>query len=126
MKIAEYSVSYSFSDKKKTFYVSIIDIPWHKYLWIELWEKIDPCCRKPWRLWYPLVSVYHNALTRKYRNFKETTFEVTEEWAKENYDWDISEKEELDGEVCDVYVPIKDQEEDTLRSVVGPPLEKKE
>lgn len=87
MKITDYCVAYD-QDSDRRFYVSIIDVPWYREAWYQLWEKIDPCCRRPWRFWTIFLPIFYRAVDRRFQDKDEVKIEVTQEWAEKHYDWD--------------------------------------
>jgi hypothetical protein len=88
------TVGYAYRWNTKTgtqkFLVEISEVPVVLWLWQRFWEWVDPCCRRPWRLWAPLVPIAHRAYNIGW-NHQVADLEVSEEWARKNFDWDISE-----------------------------------
>lgn len=91
MKLAEYYESHNLDTKKSEYFLEIYTVPWYVALWYLFWLKVDPCSRKPWRLWYPLTKLEMRAFSRIHRS-PTARQKVPKKWAKENFDWDIDQK----------------------------------
>jgi hypothetical protein len=91
VKLAEYYESYDTNTKKREYFIEIYTVPWYLALWYLFWLKVDPCSKRPWRLWHPLTKLEMRAYTKLYRS-PTSRVKVSRKWAKENYDWDIDEK----------------------------------
>ena len=50
-----------------------------------LW--LDPYCRRPWWLWRPLWSLWERETDAR----PTAKVEVSEEWARANFDWSVDE-----------------------------------
>jgi hypothetical protein len=91
MKLVEYYQSNNLETKKTEYFVEIYTVPWYLGLWYLIWQKVDPCSKRPWRLWYPLTRLEMRAYSEVYAKTS-GTIKVSRKWAKEHYDWDIEEK----------------------------------
>lgn len=90
MKIAEYTILYSNSGEK-SFLLVVRNVPWHIYFWNWIWETvIDPCSKRRvlW-FWDRLVRIELDSFDR-YDRCPSSWVSVTEDWARENYDYDIN------------------------------------
>lgn len=93
MEIIEYVVSRNVHTGKNKYLVEISEVSWYMAAWYAFWEKLDPCCRKPWWLWYPLVRFEFSAHAKKHAQLK-NVIEVDREWALTHYPWDITTMDE--------------------------------
>jgi hypothetical protein len=91
MKLAEYYQSTDMETKKSEYFVEIYTVPWYLALTYVFFMKIDPCSKKPWRLWYPLTKLEFKVDAAVFSH-STARIKVTRKWAKENYDWDIDMK----------------------------------
>lgn len=91
MKLVEYYQKTNLETNKSEYFVEIYNISWHLALWHLIWQKIDPCSKKLWRLWYPFTQLELRTYSKVYANTS-GRIEVTRKWAKKHYDWDIDEK----------------------------------
>lgn len=78
------------------------DIPFFRHFWVKIIHRIDPC-RLPHRKWYGWVweRLYDMEMRadQTQRDFRVKTTKVSEDWARENFDWDIDR--DLFGDVDD-------------------------
>ena len=91
MKLAEYYQSTNMETKKTEYFVEIYRAPWYLVLTYLFFLDLDPCSKRPWRLWYPLTVLEMKIYTKLYK-CPTARVKVPRKWAKENYDWDIDQK----------------------------------
>lgn len=77
------------------YFVALYEVPWYVDLSYRFFKVLDPCSRRPYRLWHwsGLVTAEFRSYDR-YDKYEIDRIEVSEDWARTHFDWDIDEEED--------------------------------
>lgn len=98
MMTRDYLKTYEYAETGDTnikYFVTLYEVPWYVDLNYRFFRKVDPCSRKPYQLWYwsGLVTAEFRSYER-YDKYEIDRIEVSEDWARTHFDWNIDEKED--------------------------------